>query len=85
MKRSPSSASKENPPRGCINKLSYRQRNNEQQLKMGCTQSLIPGQLHRESHPWNTPDFYKTFTHNNFIELSRPESKQAFRKCMGRP
>jgi len=29
--------------------------------------------------------FYSTFGCNNFIEKSRPESKQAFRKYMGRP
>lgn len=75
MKRSSSSASKENASRGCINKLSYRPQrnnNNEQQFKMACTQSLVPAHFPRDSLPWNTPDFYKTFTHNNFIEFSRP-------------
>jgi hypothetical protein len=72
MKRSSSSASKENPARGSINKLPYRPQRNNEQLKMACTQSLVPGQFPRDSHPWNTPlpDFYKTFTHNNFIEFS---------------
>lgn len=75
MKRSSSSASKENPSRACINKLSYRpQRTHEQQIKMLCTQSLIPDYQSRDSHPWNTPlpDFYRTFGQNNFVELSRP-------------
>jgi hypothetical protein len=75
MKRSSSSASKENPGRNGLYKHSYRQqRANEQQIKLLCTQSVIPDYQGRESHPWNTPipDFYKTFGNNNFLESNRP-------------
>ncbi len=87
MKRD-SSSTKENLAKTGFNKLSTRKRPLEHQLSsLSSTQAFFnlnnPPPIITSNT--NTHPFYKTLGSNNFIEWSRPESKQAFRKFVGRP
>jgi hypothetical protein len=81
MKRSSSSSAKENALRGCFNKFSANKHPNTH---------LTSAQPPQDPPQPPTPNpyleqFYKTFGSNNYVEWSRPESKQACRKFCGRP
>lgn len=78
MKRSSSSAFKENPSKHGFSKYSYRhQLGNTEQLKLLCSPKISLDYCSRESHLNNgsLADLCKTFAHSNLMELSRPETK----------
>lgn len=88
MKRSSSSSAKENILRNCISKSSIRKPfPNHHHSTVLNPQTRIPAPI---DSPHQTPNtcldqFYKTFGSNNYLEWTRPESKQACRKLIGRP